>query len=364
MKPSKLIWTAALLFLILLAPTKASVQQASVQQAPVQQTTAEQASARRPRAHLAVAQLAAACRQSARVQAGQQPAEHQPPVSTFKTGIDLVQVNAIVRDRKGRFVQNLSAHDFEVLDGGELRPISDFRRDLAGVSVALLFDVSGSMEARLASAREAGTHVLSWLEDDRDEAGVFTFDTRLDEVAPFTSRLRVLPERLDTVVPFGATSLYDAIARTSEQLATREGRRRAVIVFTDGRDNASRLTPGEVSGIASSIDVPVYIFGVVSSIDDPSSANSATTAEQSPLAGPLADLSAWTGGQVFVASSPAQRSIAARQIIDELRHQYLIAFESSGKPGWHPLVVRARSKDLLVRARSGYVAGQSRPISE
>jgi hypothetical protein len=53
----------------------------------------------------------------------------------------------------------------------------------------------------------------------------------------------------------------------------------------------------------------------------------------------------------------------ARQIIDELRHQYLIAFESSGKPGWHPLQVRARDKDLTVRARSGYFAGQSRPIS-
>jgi hypothetical protein len=118
-----------------------------------------------------------------------------------------------------------------------------------------------------------------------------------------------------------------------------------------------------VSGIASAIDVPVYIFGLVSSIDDPSDANSATMPEQSPLAGPLTNLATWTGGQVFVASAPAQRSIAARQIIDELRHQYLIAFESSGRPGWHPLVVRARSRDLFVRARSGYVAGQSRPIS-
>jgi hypothetical protein len=136
-----------------------------------------------------------------------------------------------------------------------------------------------------------------------------------------------------------------------------------VIVFTDGRDNASRLTPSEVSGIASAIDVPVYIFGLVSSIDDPSDANSATMPEKSPLAGPLTNLATWTGGQVFVASAPAQRSIAARQIIDELRHQYLIAFESSGRPGWHPLVVRARSRDLFVRARSGYVAGQSRPIS-
>src|ERR1700687_1637743 len=305
----------------------------------------------------------AVARQPAVQQPLQQPVVQQPPVSTFKAGIDLVQVSAVVRDRKGRFVQNLSSRDFEILDGGEARPISDFRHDLAGVTVALLFDVSGSMEAQLTSAREAGTHVLSWLDDDRDEAGVFTFETRLNEVAPFTTRLRALPERLEAVIPFGATSLYDPVARTAEQPAPREGRRRAVIVFTDGRDNASRLTPSEVSGIASAIDVPVYIFGVVSSIDDPSSANSATTTEQSPLAGPLADLAAWTGGQVFIASTPAQRSIAARQIIDELRHQYLIAFESSGRPGWHPLVVRARSRDLVVRARSGYVAGQSRPIA-
>ena len=231
------------------------------------------------------------------------------------------------------------------------------------MTVALLFDVSGSMEARLMSAREAGTHVLSWLDDDRDEAGVFTFETRLNEVAPFTPRMRTLPERLDTLTPFGATSLYDAIARTAEQLASREGRRRAVIVFTDGRDNASRLTPTEVSGIASGIDVPVYIFGVVAAIDDPSAPNSATKTEQSPFAGPLSDLAVWTGGQVFVASGPAQRSTAARQIIDELRHQYLIAFESSGRPGWHPLVIRARGKDLTVRARIGYIAGQSRPTS-
>jgi hypothetical protein len=82
------------------------------------------------------------------------------------------------------------------------------------------------------------------------------------------------------------------------------------------------------------------------------------------LAGPLGDLAAWTGGHVFVASTPASRSAAARQIVDELRHQYLIAFESSGASGWHPLVVRARNKDLTVRARSGYMAGQSRPISD
>jgi Ca-activated chloride channel family protein len=163
------------------------------------------------------------------------------------------------------------------------------------------------------------------------------------------------------VVPFGETSLHDAIAQTATRIGTRVGRHRAVVVLTDGNDNASRLTPLEVSGIASQIDVPVYLFGIVPLIDNPSSELSTVSVSRSALAGPLADLTARTGGHVFAASSPGQRSAAARQIIDEVRHQYLIAFESSGNPGWHQLIVRARPKDLTVRTRNGYTAGQSVP---
>jgi Ca-activated chloride channel family protein len=293
----------------------------------------------------------------------QQTAAGGQPVATFKASVDLVRVSAVVRDKKGRFVWDLTSRDFEITDGGIKRAITDFRRDTAGVSVALLFDVSGSMEGRMSEAREAAAHLLSWLGQADDEAAIFTFDTQLDEVMPFTRGVHAVPGQLASVTPFGATSLHDAIARTAERVATREGLRRAVVVFTDGQDNASRLTPGEVSGIASAIDVPVYIVGVVSPIDDPAAATSALSAEHSALAGPLSDLAAWTGGRTFIVSGTAQRSIVARQIVDELRHLYLMAFESSGAPGWHPLVVRARDKDLIVRARSGYIAGQSRPIS-
>ena len=288
----------------------------------------------------------------------------QEPTATFRAGVDLVRINAVVRDRKGRFVEGLTSRDFEILDNGLTRPIVDFRRDQAGVSVALLFDISGSMELQLSRAREAADHVLSWLDASTDEAAVFTFDTQLQEVAPFTSGMRALPAQLAAMTPFGATSLHDAVAQTARRLESRDARRRAVVVFTDGNDNASRLTPGEVSGIASSIDVPVYILGVVPAIDNPSAEISRTTSETSSLAGALTDLTNWTGGRMFIASTPAERSAAAQQIIAELRHQYLIAFESSGTPGWHPLVIRARSKDLVVRARSGYIAGQSRPISQ
>src|SRR5205814_6018148 len=117
----------------------------------------------------------------------------QPPTATFRSSVDLVRVTAVVRDHKGRFVQDLTVRDFEVLDGGRTRPITEFRRDQSGVSVALLFDVSGIMEGHLPSAREAASHVLSWL-DPRDEAGVFTFDTRLDVIAPFTAGLKKVPQ--------------------------------------------------------------------------------------------------------------------------------------------------------------------------
>lgn len=289
-----------------------------------------------------------------------------PPVATFRSTVDVVQISAVVRDRAGRLVDNLSAADFEVLDTGLPRTITELRRDLAGVSVALLFDVSGSMEAEFAHAREAASAVLDRLEVSRDEAAIFAFDTRLREVAPFQTDLKMLPEALAAVTPFGQTSLHDAIARTAERVGAREGRRRAVIVFTDGDDNASRLSTGEVQSVASTIDVPVYIFGLVSSLKSPEAEvplarGGETASDHRELAGALSDLALGTGGQVFVTGTPIQRRAAARYVVDELRHQYLIAFESSGRPGWHPLVVRARGKDLAVRTRTGYYASQSRP---
>src|ERR1700687_3517458 len=80
---------------------------------------------------------------------GARAQERVPPVVAFKSSVDVVRIAAVVRDHKGRFVQDLKARDFEVLDGGEARAISDFQLDTAGVSVAVLFDVSGGMEGRL-----------------------------------------------------------------------------------------------------------------------------------------------------------------------------------------------------------------------
>jgi len=289
----------------------------------------------------------------------------EPPISTFRSSIDVVSVSAVVRDRKGRFVGNLQRKDFTVAEAGQPRPILDFRAQADGpVKLAMLFDISGSMRVgtKAVDARQAARHVFGALKPG-DEAALFSFDTRLDRVTPFTSDIDSLVAGLDKVQsPYGQTSLYDAIAETARLVASegpgkgRVPQRSAVVVLTDGIDTRSRLTSEQVSTIASTIDIPVYIVAVVATIDDPR--NAVTVAPE--MTGALPDLAKLTGGEMFVASAPAHASLAARQIVDELRHQYMLAFEaSSQREGWRPVEVRARDGALTVRARAGYISGNA-----
>jgi VWFA-related protein len=272
-------------------------------------------------------------------------------------------VAAVVRDRKGRFVSDLNSNDFIVVEAGERRPIVSFKAEDDGpVKLAILVDVSGSMRVgtRAVDAQQAARHLLGALKST-DLAALYAFDTRLERVQDFTSDFSKLESALGHVdPPYGQTSLYDAIADTARAVAKGAGgkgrlQRAAVIVLTDGVDTHSRLTPAQVSGIASEIDIPVYVLAVMSVIDDPRTLEGAQSAD----AGGLGDLARWTGGELFTATAPAHASVAARQIVSELRHQYLLAFEASAKSGWRPLEVRARDRGLIVRARTGYTAGRS-----
>ena len=284
----------------------------------------------------------------------------QPPKTTFRSAVDVVSVAAVVRDKHGRFAAHLTKADFVVEEAGLRRDIVEFRTDVdAPVRVALLFDVSGSMRmaGRIEEARQAARHLLGAmrLAAAADEAAVFSFDMNLQSLQPFTADAGAIESALSRVTPYGQTSLYDAIAQTARQVAdTRPGdpHRRAVVVFTDGVDTSSQLTPVQVSSIASEIDVPVYVVTVVSpgNYEDRGTRFVAQDGE-------LRTLAQWTGGDLFVTSAPAHESIAARQIIDELRHQYVLAFNASAAPGWRPLEVKTRDRDLTVRARRGYTAG-------
>jgi Ca-activated chloride channel family protein len=305
-----------------------------------------------------VAVAAALCTQAALAQPRDGDVTDQPR-PTFRAAVDLVSVAAVVRDKRGHVVRNLAREDFEVFDSGIRRPILEFSQaDNGPVSVAVLVDVSGSMgmASHLSAARQVLDIVLQRLRPGQDEVALFSFDRELTEHQAFTRDPQVVRQAAATLTPFGITSLYDAIAETARRVEAREYKRRAILVLTDGVDNASRLTPAEVSGIASATEVPVYVLAVLSPIDHDEAARAADPS--ATVTGQLTNLAWWTGGQAFVVSIPAHASVAATSVLAELRHQYVFAFEAAGVPGWRPLDVRIKKRDLSVRARSGYFAVQ------
>jgi hypothetical protein len=122
------------------------------------------------------------------------------------------------------------------------------------------------------------------------------------------------------------------------------------------------MSPAQVSAKAAAIDVPVYIIAVVLPIDNPSHERATPgSKKQAPESiGTIEDLARWTGGALYYSSTSASAFTAARAVIDELRHLYLIAFAPGVEPGWHPIEIRTSDKDFVVRTRGGYVAGSVR----
>ena len=285
--------------------------------------------------------------------------EAAQPQQTFRAAVDVVTIQASVRDARGRVVSGLTTTDFEVRDNGQLRPILSLRSDRQSpLGLAILVDMSGSMRVgpKVAMARQAYDSVLSQLRQGWDEVAVFAFDASLHERRAFTRDLAALRGALADFEPFGTTSLYDATAAAARRLAARSGTHKAIIVLTDGVDTSSTMTAPEVSGLASSIDVPVFVVATVPSIDQRLMLEAADRSTPSNAAD-LRDLAEWTGGQFVFASTFVETAIAASSLIDELRQQYVLAIEAANGREWRRLDVRVRRPSTIVKARSGYFGG-------
>jgi VWFA-related protein len=289
--------------------------------------------------------------------AAQQPGSD--PVPRFKSSADVVTIQAAVRNGKGRPVAGLTAADFEIRDNGQLRPVLSLRSDAGSpVSLAILVDLSGSMaiSPKLAMARQALDTVISQLRPGDDEVAVFTFDSSLHESQPFTTNPSGLAGTLENVKPYGTTSLYDATAAAARRLSERSATHKAIVVLTDGIDTSSKYTAPEVSGLASSIAVPVYVMATVPSIDQRAMMEAAERSDQSKAAD-LRDLAEWTGGQLVFASNLTETTTAAVGLVSELRQQYVIAIEAVTAREWRRLDVRVKRPSAVVRARNGYYGG-------
>lgn len=279
---------------------------------------------------------------------GQSP---QPDV-VFRSRVDVVSVAAVVRDRQNRVVSSLTREQFQVFDAGQPQSILDVQADASlPATVALLVDGSGSMRLGAATAlsRRIGEAVLASLDPTRDYAGLMTFDRRLITLQPFTSDFARVRASLANVEAWGSTSLYDAIAGAAGMVAGRTLNRRALVVLTDGFDTGSRYSPDQVAGIASSIDVPVYVFAL---------AGEPFGADALERAGALRRMAESTGGALIIANTPTRVDAGIARLVEELRHQYLISFRATAYDGMRRLEVRTKRKDLTVRARTWYAARQ------
>jgi Ca-activated chloride channel family protein len=200
---------------------------------------------------------------------------------------------------------------------------------------------------RDANEKQAGAVISAMLHalTGTDEAALFTFDKTLRQETPFTRDDEVIQKALSKAVMWGQTSLYDAIADTAKRLSEQPSQRRAVVVITDGQDTSSARSPSDVSGLASSVDVPVYVVAVAPKRRFFGGGNSQLT-----------NLARMTGGEQVQASNAEQLTAAVETLLGEMRQQYFLAVDASTKPGWHKLEVKARKRGLTVRARSGYQA--------
>jgi Ca-activated chloride channel family protein len=287
--------------------------------------------------------------------AAQAPVDEARP--RFRSSADLVSIQTSVRDRRGRPLGGLTPADFEVRDNGQIRPVLSLRSDLRSpVSLAVLLDLSGSMSgSKMAMARQVYGGILAQLRDGEDEVGLFTFDSALEERQGFTSDLARLSGALNDFQPFGSTSLFDATAATARRLAGRSSARKAIIILTDGVDTSSRLTPPEVSGLASSIDVPVFVVATMAAVDQDARIASAS---RSAANADLRDLAEWTGGRMLFANTFLSTAAAAASLVDELRQQYVLAIEAANVNEWRRLEVRVvKDPNVTVKARSGYFGG-------
>jgi VWFA-related protein len=272
--------------------------------------------------------------------------------ATFRSSLELVSIAVVVRDGGGRLVTGLRAEDFEILDGGAVRPATHFEAGQnADARLALLVDSSGSMVvgARPERTRMAANFLIAGMRPT-DAATVFSFDSEVRRLTPYTGSSEALRTAVTTVVPFGSTCLFDAIVGTARTVQEDAPRARAVVLLTDGIDTASLHSADDAATAAARLDLPIYVLGVGSlSGQLPDSSR-----RDGPAPFSVADLARRTGGLSADAASPAQLSVATQTILDELHHQYLIAFEGGSEPGWHSLQVRVRKGRVNARSRDGY----------
>jgi len=316
------------------------------------------------------------CVRAQQTQSAQQPGPQQEQGDKDKPGgakqdntdpgqIKQVTVNVrlpvTVTDKSNRFVVDLKKTDFEIAEDKTPQTIVSFLpQSNVPLDLAVLMDTSNSVKPKLNFEKDASYSFLETMLGSRQDRALFaTFDSQVELHQDFTDRLDLLTKAIDKVKAQGGTRMYDAIYGICEEkmmASTSLGRRRAMVVITDGADTESERELKEVIDIAQRSETPVFVI---------STESGGIFSVQAGLGGrkenkDLKRLAEETGGRAFFTADMNELKERLAGIARELRSQYLIAYEPAngnydGK--FRQVEVKLPNhKDLRIRTKKGYMA--------
>jgi Ca-activated chloride channel homolog len=295
----------------------------------------------------------------ARAQQQQQTGKQQLPGQisdrTYRVQVDLVNVFCSVwnKDTKA-FVTNLAREDFSLFEDGKKQEITLFARESnLPLTIALLVDTSQSVAPKLKFEQQAAIDFFYTVLRQNDKAMIVQFDSGVDLVQDFTNNPNRLAERIRSMQAAGNTSFYDAIVRTCDQKLIRETGRKTMVILSDGEDSASSESLERAREMAQNADATIFsisinrggFFGV-----------GGDTRNGDKVLTQLAEL---TGGRALFPFRVEELDDAFREISQELRSQYAIAYTSANPlrdGSYRKIEIKVPGKNLELKYRRGYYA--------
>jgi Ca-activated chloride channel homolog len=272
----------------------------------------------------------------------------------FKATVDMVLVPVTITDPLNRFVTGLDRQNFNLFEGKDQQEIKTFSSEDAPVSIGVIFDMSGSMSSKIERAREAVMEFFKTA-NPQDEFFMIAFADKPQELADFTSSVDDLQGRLLYTMPKGRTALLDAIYLGVSKMRQAKYPKKALLIISDGGDNHSRYTEGEIRSLVKEADILIYAIGIYDHFFP--------TQEERLGPGLLSDVTELTGGRAFTIDNPNDLADVSTKIGIELRNQYILGYRPKnptrdGK--WRKIKVKILPPKglppLKVYAKTGYYA--------
>lgn len=274
-----------------------------------------------------------------------------------QVSVSYVMVPFTVLSRNGAPITDLQAKEVSLLVDGQPVATDMFEQSFnAPVSWTILLDGSGSMG--LAGKMDAAKSAINALTARRragDDFALYVFDSagHANELVPFTENPSAITRALDIVKPWGKTAFFDALAEMPARTDLGRNPSRAIILLSDGIDNASKMTREQIAKRLEAVAIPIYAFG----LREPSELTRVPAiSEEMSNINVLEELAAATGGKLFVGNQPQQIASAMDGIESNLRAQYLIGFPPTGKGTvkYRRISLKLAGRVRSVRVRAGY----------